>query len=48
MLGENLFSQKSNLTNQINIDLSAQPKGIYFVELLDEKNNHITKKIIVE
>lgn len=48
MLGENLFSQKSNLTNQINIDLSAQPKGIYFVELFDEKNNHITKKIIVE
>lgn len=48
VLGECVFSQNSNLTNQINIDLSAQTKGIYFVEIFDENNSRINKKVIIE
>lgn len=48
VLGESVFSQKSNLSNQINIDLSAQPKGIYLVEISDINNNYFKKKIIIE
>ncbi len=48
VLGENIFTQKLNLSNQINIDLSAQPKGIYFVEITDINNNYYNKKVVVE
>jgi hypothetical protein len=48
ILGEYVFSQKSDLTNQINIDLSAQAKGIYFVETTDENWNVSNTKIIIQ
>jgi hypothetical protein len=48
LLGAFVYTQNSNLTNQINIDLSAQAKGIYFVELFDENNSRINKKVIIE
>ena len=48
LMGACLFSKQTNLSNQINIDLSAQSKGIYFVEIIDENNKHINKKVIVE
>ena len=48
VLGESVFSQNSNLTNQINLDLSAQAKGIYFVEVTDVNNNYYNKKVVVE
>lgn len=48
LMGACLFSKQTNLSNQINIDLSAQSKGIYFVEIIDENNKHINKKVIIE
>jgi hypothetical protein len=48
MVGVNVLSHKSNLTNQFNIDLSTQPKGIYFIEITDINNNYLNKKIIIE
>lgn len=48
VLGECVFSQNSNLSNQINIDLSAQAKGIYFVQMTNENRSVTTKKIIVQ
>jgi hypothetical protein len=48
VLGECVFSQNVNNTNQINIDLSAQAKGIYFVEITDENKNVINQKIIIQ
>jgi hypothetical protein len=42
-----IFSN-SNLSNQINIDLSAQAKGIYFVQMTNENRSVTTKKIIVQ
>ena len=48
MVGVNVLSHKSNLTNQFKIDLSTQPKGIYFVEITDINNNYLNKKIIIE
>jgi len=48
MFGECVFSLQSNLTNQINIDLSTHAKGIYFVELMDENNRPLNKKLIIE
>lgn len=48
LMGACLFSQQIKDSNRINIDLSAQSKGIYFVEIIDENNNHSTKKVIVE
>jgi hypothetical protein len=48
MVGVNVLSHKSNLTNQFNIDLSTQPKGIYFIEITDINNNYLNKKIIIQ
>jgi hypothetical protein len=48
LLGAFVYTQKSNLSNQIKIDLSTQPKGIYFVEITDINNNYLNKKIIIE
>jgi hypothetical protein len=48
ILGEYVFSQKSDLTKQINLDLSAQAKGIYFVETTDENWNVSNTKIIIQ
>jgi hypothetical protein len=48
VIGERVFSQQSNPTNQLNIDLSAQAKGIYFVETTDENWNVSNTKIIIQ
>jgi hypothetical protein len=48
MVGECVFSQQSNLTNQINIDLSTHAKGIYFAETTDENGNVTNTKIIIQ
>ena len=48
VIGDCVFSQNVNNTNQINIDLSAQPKGIYFVETTDENWNVSNAKIIIQ
>ncbi|MES2395995.1 MAG: T9SS type A sorting domain-containing protein [Bacteroidota bacterium] len=48
MLGEKVF-QSSNLNQQTSkeINLSASPKGIYFVRIYDGEKNH-SKKIVVQ
>jgi hypothetical protein len=48
VLGACVFSQQSNLTNQINIDLSTHAKGIFFVETTDENGNVTNTKIIIQ
>jgi hypothetical protein len=37
---------ESNLSHQQTIDLSQYPKGIYFIEIVLENGNSLTKKII--
>jgi len=46
VLGERIY-QSAALPAHAAIDLSAQPKGIYFMEVMSEGNRQ-TKKIILE
>ena len=47
VLGEKIY--KSAVINaQIEIDLSKQSKGVYFVQMVDDKNTILTKKIIIQ
>lgn len=46
VMGKNVFS-KNNITNKTAIDLSSQPKGIYFVKITIDNKNY-NKKIICQ
>ena len=47
ILGEVIYSEKLN-TTETQLDLSKQPKGIYFVKVISEDNKVAIKKIIVQ
>ena len=46
VLGETVLEQTTHNSQQINIDLSGEAKGIYFLHLSDD--NKTTKKIIIQ
>lgn len=47
VIGQEILTQVQN-SQHINIDLSTQNKGIYFVKLTDENNNVVDKKIVLQ
>ena len=47
LVGEEIWNEIIN-TREAMIDLSKEAKGIYFVQMIDENNNRVNKKIVVE
>lgn len=47
LLGENIYSEKLN-SEKTEINLTNEPKGVYFYQIVDEKNDVKTGKIIIE
>lgn len=47
MQGKLILNMSGNLGNDINIDCSELPNGIYFCKMLDSRNNLSTKKVII-
>lgn len=47
IFGEKIHSSKLN-TNKTEIDLSKQPKGIYFYQIISENKNNATGKLIIQ
>lgn len=47
VLGE-CIQQLTTSNQQLILDMSGQAKGIYFVEIMDEKGNDVNRKIVVE
>jgi len=48
ILGNVAHSSTHLLNNSTTIDLSGNPKGIYFVKVMDEKGNFGVKKIVLQ
>ena len=47
IVGKVVFQKMKTEEDKINIDLSAMPKGVYIIKVIDEKHSQV-KKIIVE
>ena len=47
IIGEEILESKIN-DKQTTIDLSGVAKGIYFIQITDENNNAVNRKIVVE
>lgn len=47
LIGENIYTQNLNQQTSNEIDISASPKGIYFVRVYDRKKIH-SEKIVVQ
>ena len=47
MLGEEMYSQMVS-RNQTSIDVNAFSKGMYLVQIIDEKSNLVSKRIVVQ
>ncbi len=47
LMGEEIWNELIN-TREAMLDLSKEAKGIYFVQMIDEHNNRMNKKIVVE
>ncbi len=47
LVGEEIWNEIIN-NREAMIDLSKEAKGIYFVKMIDENNNRVNKKIVVE
>jgi len=47
LVGEEIWDETIN-NREAMIDLSKEAKGIYFVQIIDENNNRVNKKIVVE
>ena len=46
MMGQQVYSNKINIQNKINLDVSNIPDGIYFINVHAE-NYEVNKKVII-
>lgn len=47
MLGAKVMHQNLNSVNHVALNVQAVPDGVYFVSLQDEKNNLVSRKLII-
>jgi hypothetical protein len=48
VVGSLVISHLSSGTTNETIDMTSVSKGIYFVQIMDEKGNVVNKKVVVE